>query len=149
MTEEEIISKINAHGIRPTAIRTLVWRAIERTDFAFALADLEMMLDTVDKSSIFRALTVFVENGMLHTITDGSGQTKYCICHDHNSQTVGCDHIHITCLVCGRTFCVRNQHIPPVDVPKDFEVRHVSYVIQGVCPHCGHKDDKECCCHNS
>lgn len=140
----EIADVLNEHGIRATAVRILVWRTLQKFDYVFALADLEVALPTVDRSTLFRALTLFAEKDLLHTVEDGSGQQKYCLHHS--------DHVHLTCTVCGRTICLENQEIPHVPVPDGFEVRHVSYIIQGVCASCAHKfvdgHPAECCCHN-
>ena len=132
------------HDIRPTAGRIMVWRTLLTFDYVFAMADLEGALPTVDRSTLFRTLTLFVEHGLLQTVDDGSGQQKYCL-HTHR-------HVHLTCSICGKTICMENVEIPEVPVPEGFEVRHVSYVIQGVCAHCAHRyvdgHAAECCCHN-
>ena len=133
------------HGIRPTAVRILVLRTLLAFDYVFSLSDLEGALPTVDRSTLFRAINLFVDGQLLHTVDDGSGQQKYCV---HHSQ-----HVHLACTVCGRTICLEDQAIPQVAVPEGFEVQHVSYVIHGVCAHCAHRrvDGKPvaCCCHNS
>lgn len=49
------------HGIRPTAVRILVLEAMEHFEHTFSLADLETEADTLDKSSIFRSLTLFAD----------------------------------------------------------------------------------------
>lgn len=140
----EIDEFLSEHGIRPTAVRILVWRTLQRFDYVFALSDLEVALPTVDRSTLFRALTLFAEKDLLHLVDDGSGQQKYCL---HLS-----DHVHLTCTVCGRTICLENQEVPRVAVPEGFEVHHISYLIRGVCAHCAHKfvdgHPAECCCHN-
>ena len=47
------------HNIRQTAVRMLIYRSMLKFHDTFSLADLEVELDTVDKSTIFRALEVF------------------------------------------------------------------------------------------
>lgn len=145
---EDIDKLFESHDIRPTAVRLLVWKTLQKFNYAFALYDLENALPLTDRSSIFRALTLFAEKGLLHVINDGSGQHKYCIQQQH-----GCEHVHITCVKCGRTFCYKNQEIPPVEVPPGFEIYNISYVIQGVCSHCANKKIEgkvpDCCCHNT
>lgn len=170
LSNEQIEKTFKDYDIRVTAVRLMIWKELCSLDFAFALCDLEGILPTVDRSTIFRALTLFVEKGLLHTIDDGSGQQKYCICHeyDHASEEDECEddckkhgdgcrkheechHVHLSCTKCGRTFCLRNQKIPPVQVPEGFEVLNMQYVIQGICPHCSHKRplaEGEHCCTN-
>lgn len=138
---EEYLSQ---REVRPTAVRTLIWRTLLKFDYVFALSDLEGLLPTVDRSTLFRTMNLFVEKELVHTVDDGSGQQKYCLLHTQ--------HVHLTCTKCGKTICLENQEIPRVEVPEGFEVKHISYVIQGICAHCAHKlvdgHPAECCCHN-
>ena len=47
-------------GIRPTAIRIMVMKEIITMGYAFTLTEMEERLDTVDKSTLFRTLTLFI-----------------------------------------------------------------------------------------
>ena len=127
--------EIQGHGIRPTAIRLLVWRAVEKLDRPFCLYDIEAEIPTLDRSSIFRALLLFAEHHMLHEIDDGSGSCKYCICRcedkEHHIQ-----HVHFSCTRCGKTFCITEQIIPQVSLPEGFLAEEAEYVIKGLCPKC-------------
>ena len=71
-------SLINA-GVRVTAVRLLIWRQVRHGfDNAFSLSDLEEALPTVDRSTLFRTLTLLADAHLLHDIDDGSGKQKYC-----------------------------------------------------------------------
>ena len=70
----QIESLFKHYGVRPTAMRLFIWKQIEQTEHPFSLGDMELWLDTVDKSTIFRTLTLFEEQGLLHSLDDGSGQ---------------------------------------------------------------------------
>ena len=123
-------------GIRVTAVRLLIWRQV-RHGFsdAFSLADLESALPTVDRSTLFRTLTLLTEAHLLHDIDDGSGAQKYCVCHlDDTRHCEG--HVHLTCRVCHRTFCLTNVRIPQVPIPDGFEPEEAEYVVKGICSNC-------------
>ena len=47
-----------------------------------SVTDLEDKLDTVDKSTIFRTLTLFLSHHLIHGVDDGSGSLKYAVCED-------------------------------------------------------------------
>lgn len=147
--------ELSQAGIRVTAVRLLVWRTVReelqpglRHDgfrgAAFSLADLRDRLYTVDKSTLFRTLTLLAEQGLLHTIDDGSGMQKYCVCHCQDDEVEGSapllvhhhGHVHLTCVKCRKTWCLEEVEIPEVDVPDDFEVMEREYVIKGVCKKC-------------
>lgn len=133
MNTEDILIE---HGIRPTAIRTLVYRAIGDIGYAFSLSDLETMLDTLDRSTIFRTLTLMEKHHLLHSIDDGSGQRKYCHCISSDAQHADCQHVHIFCRKCGHTYCLKSQQIPNVTLPEGFAIEHINYIITGICASC-------------
>lgn len=123
-------------GIRVTANRLLIWRTVRhRFNGAFSLSDLEAALPTLDRSTLFRTLTLLSDAHLLHDIDDGSGSQKYCVCHlDDTRQCLG--HVHITCQECHHTFCLTNVRIPPVALPEGFTPIETEYVVKGICPDC-------------
>ncbi|MCQ2196217.1 MAG: transcriptional repressor [Bacteroidaceae bacterium] len=133
---ESIEEHLQEHGVKPTSVRILVWQQCARQKKTFTLNDLEELLPHMDRSSIFRALRLFVEHEMLHEINDGTGYQKYCVCrcsdHDHHL-----NHIHFTCIRCGKTYCLEDYTIPLVNLPEGFAMQDAEYIIKGVCPQCG------------
>lgn len=129
-------------GVRPTALRLLVLRALVEADCALSLTDLEARLMTVDKSTIFRSLTLFLEHHLVHAVEDGTGQTKYALCDDdcHCGEDIHAGlsnlHTHFFCERCRRTFCLRGLPVPAVDLPEGFHLHTANYVLKGLCPTC-------------
>ena len=123
-------------GIRVTANRLLIWRTVRhRFNGAFSLSDLEAALPTLDRSTLFRTLTLLSDAHLLHDIDDGSGSQKDCVCHlDDTRHCHG--HVHLTCDVCHRTFCLEQVPIPPVMLPAGFQPHETEYIIRGVCAAC-------------
>lgn len=132
---ENIEAHLIEHGVKPTAVRNLVWREASNRHEPFTLLDMEVWMPHMDRSSIFRALRLFTEHHLLHEIDDGTGQQKYCVCRcgddDHHL-----NHIHFTCRHCGRTFCLEDHLIPIAPLPEGFEMEEVEYVVKGLCPKC-------------
>ena len=80
MIEEDFcLHKLVLRDIRPTAIRVLVLRTLLEMKQAMSVSDLEAQLDTVDKSTIFRTLTLFLSHHLIHGVDDGSGTLKYAV----------------------------------------------------------------------
>lgn len=121
-------------GVHLTAIRLAVMREIMQHDGAFTLADLEAWMDTMDKSTLFRTLTLFLRHRILHEVDNGSGSKLYCRCTrpgiPHSS------HIHFTCTSCGRTFCIKDIDGSQIPRPAHFEVQEINCVMKGLCPEC-------------
>lgn len=131
---EEIENHLVEHGIRPTAVRLLVWKEAELHHGAFSLMDMENRMPHMDRSSIFRALKLFAEHHLLHEIDDGSGSQKYCVCRCEGDTHVS--HVHFTCTRCGTTICLDDIEIPHVNLPNDLVVHEIEYVVKGVCAKC-------------
>ena len=128
---------LDSHGIRPTAVRILVWDCVSAQSETFSLADMEHLMPHMDRSSIFRALRLFAEHHLLHTIDDGTGQQKYCVCRCKHSSHI--NHVHFTCLKCGKTYCLEDYTIPIVPLPEGFVMEDAEYIIKGVCERCSNK----------
>ena len=73
MEEDIYLDKLDRRGIKPTAIRLLVIKAMMQAERAVSLLDLETLLDTVDKSTISRTIALFLSHHLIHSIDDGSG----------------------------------------------------------------------------
>ena len=74
MIEEDFcLHKLVLRDIRPTAIRVLVLRTLLEMKQAMSVSDLEAQLDTVDKSPIFRTLTLILSHHLNHGVDDASG----------------------------------------------------------------------------
>ena len=131
-----LIAIVNAIRIKPTAIRMLVLKAMIDAEQAVSLLDLENKLDTVDKSSIFRTITLFVSQHLAHSVDDGTGSLKYAVCDSECTCAVKDLHTHFYCEYCHKTFCLENIHVPVVDLPEGFAVRSINYVLKGCCAEC-------------
>ena len=108
---------------------------------AVSQLDLETLLDTVDKSTISRTITLFLSHHLIHSIDDGSGSWKYAVCDDSCNCVLKDLHSHFYCEKCHRTFCLEKIHIPVIDLPKGFTLHSVNYVVKGVCAGCSRVGD--------
>ena len=61
MEEDIYLDKLDRRGIKPTAIRLLVIKAMMQAERAVSLLDLETLLDTVDKSTISRTIELLLK----------------------------------------------------------------------------------------
>lgn len=140
MANEETYLKLLAQReIKPTAIRLLVLKELLNANQAFSLLDLEDRLVTVDKSTIFRTITLFLGHHLIHAIDDGSGSLKYAVCNNDCNCDVDDLHTHFYCESCHRTFCFKQIHIPQVTLPEGFSMQSINYVIKGLCSDCSKK----------
>lgn len=131
-------------GVKPTAMRLLVLRCLIDSNEALTLRQVEEKLMPADRSTIFRTLTLFEQQHLIHTINDGSGSTRYEICHSHHHNSHDDRHPHFRCLKCERTICLPDLRIPTIALPEGYHIDQISYIITGICPDCattkGHPD---------
>lgn len=140
MNDNSCLHKLALRHIRPTAIRLLILRTMMKKNRAVSQPELEQALITVDKSTIFRTITVFLNHALIHAVDDGSGTLKYAVCSDDCTCNVADQHVHFYCRLCRRTFCLRQQSVPLTQVPDGFTIEGVNYVLKGLCPHCAAKE---------
>jgi Fur family ferric uptake transcriptional regulator len=136
MEEKYYLDKLEKREIKPTAIRLLILRTMIRGNETVAMSDIERLLPTVDKSTISRTLSLFLLHRLVHCIDDGSGALKYAVCSDDCDCSIDDEHTHFYCESCHRTFCLKQIHVPVVQLPYGFHLTSVNYVLKGVCPEC-------------
>lgn len=139
MNSQDMISRLESKGIRPTANRILVMKTLMGEQNPQSLSNLERKMVSMDKSSIFRTLTLFLEHDVVHAFEDGRG----VLCYELYEEKGACDHhdghIHFYCESCQRSFCMEDIHIPSFELPEGFYPHSISFVIKGECPDCRKK----------
>ena len=130
-------------GIRPTAVRLLVAKALATAECALSLTDLEARLGTVDKSSIFRVLTLFLEHDVVHSFEDGRGILNYELCRSDGKCSQSDNHVHFYCESCQRSFCLDDIHIHDIPLPDGFYAHSLSFVVKGECAECRRKNHNQ------
>ena len=139
MNSQDIISRLESKGIRPTANRILVMKTLMGEQNPQSLSNLERKMVSMDKSSIFRTLTLFLEHDVVHAFEDGRGVLCYELCEDKGACDHHDGHIHFYCESCQRSFCMEDIHIPSFELPEGFYPHSISFVIKGECPDCRKK----------
>ena len=139
MNSQDMISRLESKGIRPTANRILVMKTLMGEQNPQSLSNLERKMVSMDKSSIFRTLTLFLEHDVVHAFEDGRGVLCYELCEEKGACDHHDGHIHFYCKTCQRSFCMENIHIPSFELPEGFYPHSISFVIKGECPDCTKK----------
>ena len=139
MNSQDMISRLESKGIRPTANRILVMKTLMGEQNPQSLSNLERKMVSMDKSSIFRTLTLFLEHDVVHAFEDGRGVLCYELCEEKGACDHHDGHIHFYCESCQRSFCMEDIHIPSFELPEGFYPHSMSFVIKGECPDCRKK----------
>lgn len=136
LSVDDIEKIFENHGVRPSPVRTLIYRALASAIEPMSVQDMEIALETVDRSSITRAMGTFLKGNLVHAISDGSGTVKYEVCYTHHRDKVSDEHVHFRCEKCNRTLCIHSLPIPEVTLPEGFSMKKATFVISGICDRC-------------
>lgn len=137
MNSEECEKLLASHDIKPTANRIVVAKTLAAAERPMSLSELEYKILSIDKSGVFRALTLFREHHLVHVIEDGGDGVRYELCHSHDGHAEDDDqHVHFYCERCHRTFCLHDTPIPTVSLPEGYRLTGINYMVKGLCPEC-------------
>lgn len=135
MNESDLTLLMKEHGIKPTANRIIVAKALSKGNRPLSMTELEDRIGSIDKSGIFRSLTLFKEHHLVHVLEDGDG-VRYELCHSHDHEHDEDTHPHFYCEQCQQTYCLDYTEIPELPLPKGFEKKSANLMIKGICPNC-------------
>lgn len=140
MDVDEIVMRLGRKGVKPTSNRILIYRMLASLDRPASLADMERMQLSLDKSSIFRVLTLFLEHDVVHSFEDGRGVLNYELCRNEGACNMKDNHVHFYCESCQQSFCLEDIHIHHLNLPEGFSAHSLSFVVKGECPDCRRKN---------
>ncbi|WP_420378710.1 Fur family transcriptional regulator [Gilvibacter sp.] len=128
---------LESKGVRPTAMRILVFKYLATSEVAKTLTDIENAFTKADRTTLYRTLKTFEEKAVVHKIDDGSGINKYALCEEGCNCELERDlHLHFHCRNCGETVCLTEQKIPNINLPEGFVAEDANLVLKGICDKC-------------
>lgn len=115
-------------------MRLLVLEYLLAQSSAVGLPQLEEAFEHSERTTLYRTLKTFEEKGLIHSIQDGSGSTRYALCADPCTEEQHYDlHLHFFCTRCGETYCLPKLQVPEISLPSRFILEEVSLIAKGVC----------------
>lgn len=131
-TEERLLSK----NTKPTSMRILVYEMLSSQHVGMSLSEIESHFEHADRTTIYRTLKTFEENGIVHSIQENN-TTKYMLCHD------ACDgdhhhdlHLHFYCTECGKTTCLESVSFEKIHLPENYDFKEFKFLASGTCKDC-------------
>lgn len=126
-------------GIKVTANRILVLDTLLRSRGPMSMKEIEDEVSSLDKSSIFRCLTVMKKHELLHALDGGPEGVRYEVCRAPHDGPDTDEHLHFHCELCGKTFCFEDISTPSVSLPEGYEVHSTELTVKGICRECSGK----------
>jgi Fur family ferric uptake transcriptional regulator len=135
MSESERI--LDQKGLRITPMRLLVLERLLVQETPSGLNALQTALPRADRTTIYRTLKTFSENGIVHPIENGNTEVKYALCRAFCTASEHLDkHPHFHCQTCQRIICLEALDVPALDYPNGYLVQEVSMTVKGICAQC-------------
>ena len=136
--KEQAENILKSHGLRRTQIRLEMLQIFMKSNHALSVNDLKNDLQAShDRVTIYRALSSFEENGILHQTPDNTGNMRYAMCSDSCPEHIHQDeHAHFVCEKCKQTFCLEGVKVPDVKLQDGYLLNSISYTMNGICKAC-------------
>lgn len=133
----EIEKLLEEKKVRPTTMRILIYKFMSQKKNAVALSDIEIAFTKAERTTLYRTLKTFEENGIVHQIDDGTGTSKFALCEEGCNCEIEQDlHLHFHCSNCDETVCLTAHKIPHINLPDGYFAEDVNLVVTGVCEKC-------------
>jgi Fur family transcriptional regulator, ferric uptake regulator len=125
---------LQSHGYSYTKVRRLVYEAMEDKE-PQTMNEITKKLPTVDRSSVYRTITLFESINIVHRLQMG-WKHKFELSdlfHEH--------HHHLTCLNCGQITPITDSNkieaeLESIAKSHNFSPRKHQIEIQGICDQC-------------
>lgn len=131
--------KLKEIGLKKTEIRIQILNYLLNQNSAISQPELEKMFKNIsDRVTIYRVLSAFEENGLIHKIIDLNGTARFAICKSDNCSNHHHfdEHVHFHCKTCGNVRCLDDIQIPTFSIPNEYKVLKANINIEGICPSC-------------
>jgi Fur family ferric uptake transcriptional regulator len=134
----EEVAAIRSHGRRLTRQRALIWDALVRAGdrhlSAREVADaVHGPAPELHQATIYRALDVFVADGLVRRTDFGDGRAVYELAAEHR-------HHHVVCTSCGAVAHVHDDAVRPalgrVEAESGFRLADAELTFHGTCAAC-------------
>lgn len=123
-------------GVLPTTARTALLAIFLERQEALSFQQIRSrMSGAYNRVTIYRALDLFQEKGIIHILPSTSPVTRYGLL-ENNKDPYYQQHLHFLCDICGRTICLGNIPIPQFKLPEGFKEKETEVVITGECNSC-------------
>lgn len=136
MEKFEIILK--SHHLRVTPIRLELLALFTNAKRAISHAEIEEYYNhQLDRVTIYRTIHSFVEQGLVHKISDNSNNAKYALCNHNTCEHKHVDnHLHFKCTICEKVECFHQLIVPDYKLPKNYSIEATHLLIEGKCSNC-------------
>jgi Fur family ferric uptake transcriptional regulator len=137
---EELRERIRERGLRATASRVAVMRALSRAGRPATHGDLaaELSSEGWDRATVYRNLVDLTEAGFARRVDMGDHLWRFEL-QDERSAHAPTEHPHFLCDACGEVACLPKDAVQvsaSARTPRALKKRNVQIQIKGRCDRC-------------
>lgn len=134
MKEESFGQLLEQKGLKKTKVRMALLQHFMQVEHAQSYNGLQRALGAeIEKSTLYRNLASFERAGIIHSINDHTGVTKYAF---GRTPKKGAEHAHFVCQQCQTVYCIDASASIQPHVPEGFKTKSVQTIVKGVCSKC-------------
>ncbi len=124
-------------GLAVTKSRLKVLLFFLKTNKPLGANSIRSKFKNFDRVTLFRILTVFEKNNLIHSINLEDGKKLYALCgHECSSSSNHVhNHIHFICEQCDDVSCLSIDQFPTISVP-NYLFKDVNINVTGLCSNC-------------
>lgn len=139
---KELKEILRSARLKITPVRLEILEFLIEVGRPLAHGEVQSMLPSLDRVTIYRTLSSFVEADIAHQVQGLDGMWRFCA---HRRDGGGCpgNHPHFLCTSCGMMLCLLDQQMPRVNIPDGYEVYGKQFVVYGRCPECAGREESE------
>lgn len=124
---------------RKTPSKVAILELLGASDHALSHEMIEQRLTSaINRSTIYRVLNGFVEQGVVHRIISEDGRQYFAICTNCDLAQHHDDHPHFQCITCDRVECL--PQTLQIELPKGYRPESLNATVSGYCRTCSDQD---------
>ena len=103
-----------------------------------SLKEIRLLIIDIDRTTLFRILSVFEEKKVIHIINMEGNNKLYALCHQEcnvNRLEHRHKHIHFKCDDCNNVTCLSINKFPQLNVP-NYMINNLNINASGICVNC-------------
>jgi Fur family ferric uptake transcriptional regulator/Fur family zinc uptake transcriptional regulator len=133
--EKQVLALLRSSGLRVTRQREEILRFLIEKGRPLSHAEVQDAIPELDRVTLYRTLTCFVEKEVAHQVQGPDGAWRFCA-HPPKQDACPGNHPHFLCSACGKMTCLTDQKLARVELPEGYEVEGKQFVVYGKCSGC-------------
>ena len=120
---------------RNTPTKKAVLAVLNSAAKAMSQDEIEQQINIeADRTTIYRILNRFCEDGILHRVVAEDGKQYFSSCLKNDEKKIPHHHFHFRCTSCETIECLPSA--VPFSIPSGYNVEQVNCILTGTCEKC-------------